>query len=559
MRALIPTILALGLSASAHAAGGNEQHTAGGYDQLVNLAQEWRRFEQPEHHNCLPDYGAAAMAKKMEGLQQFRTRLAAIHSDGWSAGEKVDWQLIDAEMKGFDFDLHILRPWARDPSFYASVFGEESDVPAHEGSSAQPAIDLFRYGYPLSATDQKTLTCQLGAVPALLDQAKVNLKDGNAKDLWKFGSQAFKQQAEILAELEAGTLKMRALEGTVAGTLEGANPDLLKAVEAARLATISFSQWVEAEARHKTGRSGVGKENYTWYQQNVHFVPYGWDEQVTLLRRELDRAQAALRLEEMHNRDLPPLQPVADAAAFDKLAAAKMAKLTDFLIKQGLVPDRPYFREAMAHQVGPYVPPERRNFFDHTTALDPLGLYSHSYHWIELARIKNEPNASPIRRLPILSDMFDSRSEGLATAMEEILMDAGLYDDEPRGREIVWIMLANRAARGLASLYVQANEASLDEAGRFHAQWTPRGWSNPDSPLVRFEQLLYLRQPGYGTSYVTGKLGFDHLVARAAHAAEAEGRSFDFAEFFQRFNQAGIVPFALIEQEILPGSSALRP
>ena len=57
-------------------------------------------------------------------------------------------------------------------------------------------------------------------------------------------------------------------------------------------------------------------------------------------------------------------------------------------------------------------------------------------------------------------------------------MQAGLYDDIPHGRELVWIMLANRAARGLASLRVQANEIGLDEAGKFHAGWTPRGWSD---------------------------------------------------------------------------------
>ena len=113
--------------------------------------------------------------------------------------------------------------------------------------------------------------------------------------------------------------------------------------------------------------------------------------------------------------------------------------------------------------------------------------------------------------------MFDSRSEGLATAMEETLMQAGLYDDNPRGREVVWIMLANRAARGLASLYVQVNQLTLQQAGSFHAQWTPRGWSDPSSDLVAFEQLLYLRQPGYGTSYITGKLQFERLISEYAH------------------------------------------
>jgi uncharacterized protein (DUF885 family) len=182
----------------------------------------------------------------------------------------------------------------------------------------------------------------------------------------------------------------------------------------------------------------------------------------------------------------------------------------------------------------------------------PLGLFSHDYHWIELARMKQEPNDSAIRRLPALYNMFDSRSEGLATAMEETLMQAGLYEDDPRGREIVWIMLANRAARGLASLYVQTNQLTLQQAGRFHAQWTPRGWSDPASELVAFEQLLYLRQPGYGTSYITGKFQFERLISDYAQHQQAARRPFNLAEFFAQMNKAGTIPFTLIETEMLP-------
>jgi uncharacterized protein (DUF885 family) len=227
-----------------------------------------------------------------------------------------------------------------------------------------------------------------------------------------------------------------------------------------------------------------------------------------------------------------------------------MKKLTAFLIEGGIVPDQKYYRDALAQQVLSYVPPEKRNFFLQGAAREPLGLFSHDYHWIELARMKEEPNQSPIRRLPALSNMFDSRSEGLATAMEETLMQAGLYDDNPRGREIVWIMLANRAARGLASLYVQVNQLTLQQAGSFHAQWTPRGWSNPSSDLVAFEQLLYLRQPGYGTSYITGKLQFERLISDYAHQQEIAGEQFKLADFFARMNAAGTIPFSLIEIEM---------
>ena len=147
--------------------------------------------------------------------------------------------------------------------------------------------------------------------------------------------------------------------------------------------------------------------------------------------------------------------------------------------------------------------------------------------------------------------MFDSRSEGLATAIEEVLMHAGLYDDDPRGREVVWILAANRAARGLASLYVQSNDITMAQAGALYARWTPRKWSDAKSDLVKFEQLLYLRQPGYGTSYITGKLLFDRLISDYSAQLEDQGKAFDLAGFFKQFNAAGIMPFPLIEAEMV--------
>ena len=112
-------------------------------------------------------------------------------------------------------------------------------------------------------------------------------------------------------------------------------------------------------------------------------------------------------------------------------------------------------------------------------------------------------------------------------------------------------MLANRAARGLASLRVQANEIGLAEAGKFHAGWTPRGWSDPNSALVGFEQLLYLRQPGYGPSYVVGKASFDRLLAIASHKAEAEHRPFVAKDVFAAMWASAIVPPSIIEGEFL--------
>ena len=526
-----------------------------GHAQLVDLFKEWRAFVHPQIVRGVPDYSVAAMATKAARLPDFRRRLAAIDSSAWNASERNDHRFVEAEMNGFDFFLRVLKPWARDPGFYQTVFPEMSDVPAHEGPSAEPNIDLYKFSYPLSAADDAKLSKLFDSVPGLLDQARRNLADSHAHDLWAYGDRAFNEQAEALAALEAGTLSLNDLGGRRTASLAGTSPRLRTAVRNARVATEAFAEWVRSEAPKRTGPSGIGKNNYDWYLKHVLLSPYDYDQQVTLLERELDRSLASLRLEEARNRAAPPIAEVRDPAAYRRMAEAREAKFYELLTGTGFIPDRPYYRSALFGQLGDYTPPDKRNFFTHVTALDPLPLSSHQFHWVELARLKHQPHSSPIRQTPPLFNIYADRSEGLATAMEEILMQAGLYDDEPHGRELVWIMLANRAARGLASLRVQANEISLAEAGKFHARWTPRGWSDPNSRLVGFEQLLYLRQPGYGPSYIIGKVQLDELLAIQSHATEAQGRPFVLRDAMERIFAAGIVQPALIKSE-LGGESA---
>ena len=521
-----------------------------GYTQLVRLFADWRAFNHPAIVRSRPDYGAAAMAARAARLPAFRRRLAVISQRGWTASQRGDYRLVEAEINGLDFFHRVLRPWARDPGYYQTIFAEMSDVPAHEGPSAEPNVDLHDYAYPLSPADGARLTELLGAVPALLADARTNLAGSKAHDLWAYGDRAFIEQAEALAALEAGTLMMNDLGGKRPATLDGASPALRKAVREARLATEKFALWIKAEAPRRVGPSGIGKANYNWYLTHVLLNPYDFDAQKVLLQRELDRSLASLRLEELRNRAVPPIVEITDPAAYRAMAEQRTAKLYSFMVDAGFIADRPWYRAALAGQTGTYAAPAQRNFFTHITALDPLPLLSHQTHWIELARLRHEPHPSPIRQQPSLFNNFADRSEGVATAMEELVMQAGLYDDNPHSRELVWAMLANRAARGLASLRVQANEIGLDEAGRFHAEWTPRGWSDASSRLVGFEQLLYLRQPGYGPSYIIGKLQLDHLLAVASHQAEAQRRPFVFRDAFAAILDSGIVPPTLIEAEM---------
>ncbi|WP_309611685.1 hypothetical protein [Sphingomonas sp.] len=516
---------------------------------LVRLFTDWRAFNHPAITHGRPDYSAPAMARRAAGIPAFRRRLAAIDRRGWSASQIGDARLIGAEIDGLDFFHRVLRPWARDPGYYQTVFAEMSDVPAHEGPSAEPNIDLHNYAWPLSPADDAKLTEQLGAVPALLTDARTNLAPSTAHDLWAYGDRAFAEQAEVLAALEAGTLVMNDLAGKRPANLDNASPALRSAIHAARLATEDFARWIKAQAPRRIGPSGIGKANYDWYLTHVLLSPYNFDQQRTLLQRELDRSLASLRLEEVRNRNAPPITAIGDPKAYRKFADRRTQQLYRLMVDAGFTVDRPEYSAALAAQTGDYTPLANRNFFTHVTAFDPAPLASHQYHWIELAHLRVEPHPSPIRDTPPLFNIYEDRSEGFATAMEELVMQAGAYDDEPHGRELVWAMLANRAARGLASLRVQANEIGLAEAGKFHAAWTPRGWSDASSRLVGFEQLLYLRQPGYGPSYIVGKFQLDHLLTLASHRAEVAHRPFVMRDAFADILASGIVPPSLIETE----------
>jgi uncharacterized protein (DUF885 family) len=227
-----------------------------------------------------------------------------------------------------------------------------------------------------------------------------------------------------------------------------------------------------------------------------------------------------------------------------------------FLKDKEILTVQDYLDPAMREHLGRFVPLERRNIFGIASHYEPMTLFAHFYHWFDHAWMKRAPHASPIRRGATLFNVWSTRSEGMATAMEELILHTGYYDDNPRAREIVWIMLAQRCARGLASLYAQANEFDIKQAKAFQVEWTPRGWMRPDLDLLHFEQQLYLRQPGYGTSYVTGKYFVDELIKDRARQL---GEAFTLRRFFDEFNGAGVIPLSLIRWQMTGERGRLEP
>ncbi len=512
--------------------------------ELVSLFHAWRSFEIPPLDKGVPDYSQETFDLRWDTFLELKATLDGMQKDEWTVSQQVDWHLLWAEMNGYLFNYKVLKPWQRDPAYYKSIWTYKSDVPAHEGPTNHAVTELWQYTFPLDEESSVRLMESLKLIPLLQEQAKRNLT-GNARDLWVTGIRDIKEQIKVLESIRAKP-----------GVVEDA--ELSTSIDNAIASTDQFVAWLTSQIPKKNGPSGIGKEHYTWYQQNVHLVPLSWEDEVMLLKRELARAWSSLKLEEHRNRNLPALNDADSPEAYDVLAKKSAADLIYFLDKNEIVTVKDYFTTALQPHLGSYIPADKRNFFWITAHYDPKPLYSHFYHWFELARMDLEPHKNPLRKEALLYNIFDSRNEGMATAVEEMFMQAGLYEENPRSREIVYILIAQRAARGLGSLYAHANMMSMEEAGKIHSEYTPRGWMKTEKELLIFEQHLYLRQPGYGTSYITGKYLLEKAMTEVALGKEKKGEDFSLKSFFDTLNRIGNIPISLGEWEMTGKAGAVR-
>ena len=121
----------------------------------------------------------------------------AMDVSGWPVEQQVDWHLVRAEMNGMDFNIRVLKSWARDPAFYQSVWTYQSDTPAHEGPTHHALVEIWTYAFPLDAAAEAKLTAELNTIPPLLEQARANLT-GNARELWLAGIKHIEDQERDL-------------------------------------------------------------------------------------------------------------------------------------------------------------------------------------------------------------------------------------------------------------------------------------------------------------------------------------------------------------------------
>ena len=513
------------------------------YEDLVSLFSEFRAYQQGDSGNIQsysksgwilsglddsPDFSASAMAEKLGQLRVFQERLASIDPADWPIAQQADYHLVRAEMNGYEFQHRVLSPWSKDPGFYNDVIatlGEVSELPLQENE-----ID--------------DLQSKIGSIPDLVEQAKANLSDFSliAVDL------------ATLAVLSLGDT--RSSFESLAQDLAVHHPELVADVGAALAAIDDYEDWIRANENRMTGSAGVGRDNYNWLLRNVYLFPYTWDDIRTIVELEDNRVIAFQRLEENRNRDVPALRPVQSQAEYRESIEEAVDHIMSFLrdgeiftVEDYLVPDDYY--ESRYSGKGYLLDdpwPQTHDYFFNFSHREAVMENTHELVGHHFDRLRARRDGRLIRGGERPYKISTARDEGLAFALEELLMHAGYLDGRnPHGREIAYEQAAFRTVRALSDIYMHSGDWSLDEATRFCIDNAPHGELLEGSHHLWFELDTTLRGVGHHMLMVMGKVQFMKLMRDRANQL---GDDFNLRDFLDEVYASGQIPWSLIRWEM---------
>ncbi|MEX2527141.1 MAG: DUF885 family protein [Gemmatimonadota bacterium] len=489
---------------------------------LVALYRDFRETRLPPVEAGVPDYSPDAMVHQFQALRELQHRLQEMDTAGWSGSWKVDYRLVEAEMRGMEFEHRVTRPWLRDPAFYAVInfqFG-----PKMHRAWSLPSI-------PLQQEQVDDVRQRLTAIPLILEQARGNLTE----------------PAADLAHIAVYTMgeQLRRMERFL-DDLRFHHPELVAPAEDARRAMAEWRQWLQTEGPGMAPNAGVGVEAYDWYLEHVMLLPYRWDDLLVLSLREYEEAVAALQLRAHANRHTPVLEPVASRDAYGTRFNEAMAHYHRFLVGSELFTLPDYLGPPPIWD-GSWSPETRNDYFQTVMDRYTLPLSGHGRgHTIDAEiRARDE---RPIRGQPRLYFVDGVRQEAFAIGKEKFLYAMGLVDDIPRAHELMQNLRAFRAARAVADLRMHSNEQTFQDAFQYVVDHTPQGWVPMDSPTLWHDLELYLRTPLYGVGYVIGPIQIERLLTEAVLQ---RGDDFHLTEFMDEFLAAGLIPLELVAEEIL--------
>jgi len=187
-------------------------------------------------------------------------------------------------------------------------------------------------------------------------------------------------------------------------------------------------------------------------------------------------------------------------------------------------------------------------FFDRITARDVRPLTIHEGapgHYEQMAWAWHHPD--PVRR-----NYYDSESqEGIGFYAEEMMMIAGLFDQQPKTKEAIYSMMRLRALRVLVDVKLALGEYSLKQAADYLRTTVPMDKGTADS-----EAAMFASTPGQAITYQIGKMD---IMKGLTEAKLKQGADFSLQKYQDYVWLNGSVPFSLQRWELLNDPSDVPP
>jgi uncharacterized protein (DUF885 family) len=524
------------------------------FDDLARDVWAWRAATQPSSGddipridrpaNWLPDWSPAAVAARRTALADFTRRHQAIATSGWPVARQVDYHLIGSLLARVRWELDGAPAWRRDPAFYIQ-------------QALGPVFDVLLPPPPVGPARADLVLARLAHVPRIVEQARQNLDDTRAP----FARLAIDTLGDIDTRL-----------ATLARELDAAVPGhrgrFAASAATAAAALVDLRRWLESRVAAMPGDTTVGRDAYVTFLREVALVPHTPEEIVAMGRQEWERAVAFEALEQGRNRALPQMAIFPDADAQVKTSAAQERDIRVFLEREGLLTVPPWLGHYLNLLLPPYLAPlaflgvtddltgpSRLSdngysyiraprpdlpYFYLSTARDPRPIIVHEGvpgHYMQLALSWAHEN--PVRR-----HYYDSgANEGLGFYAEEMMLQAGLWHDSPRSREIIYNFARLRALRVEVDVKLATGLFTIPQAAEYLEKTVPM-----DAATALEEAASFAAGPGQAITYQTGKLQVTSLLA---DARRAQGAAFSLRAFHDYLWKNGNVPLALLRWELL--------
>lgn len=507
---------------------------SGSYQDLLALHDELRAYMVPAFTSSVVlDSGARVgeayddrlMRSKLAGLTRFEQRLLDMNVAAWARDRQADYLAVKSLLNGYRFNLEVMRPWKRDPGFYLD-----------------PLMRVAFTSLPAEGEQLARLQGQLRSISPMLAGARANLTEGAADfvDLAIFNlenSDGVNHYHPYRPTPPAGII------GWYDDLLQRARteqPQLVPDIMAAGTAVREFRDWLRQNRPRMDAAAGVGSGRLEWFIENVRMIPYSTAEMLPLAEREHQRLSAFLALTRHRNRDLPPLALSASSEEQAVQVAQADQRVRDFLRREEIITIPDHIGELGSNT--PYIErPGGPNFWEQIQFRDPIPDHLHAVipgHRFDAEVAKRDTR--PIRG----RYSEGSRLEGWGMYLEEDMMVAGAVDDSPRAKEYIYLFGIFRTARVPADIRMQLNQWKVAEAVDYMRAMTP--WLDED--VARVDAEIYLRRPpGYGLSYLIGKLQMEELLAARARQL---GDKFVLKDFHDQFLAAGRLPIAVTHYEM---------